>query len=222
MKTNLLFLLMALLIICGGCACLRLSDKIICQDYSDKTISKLPVNLIYDMVGLYSPRQSAINPNFTMEDARAVWFDLETLKKFLYHIEYTAKKMDDKVKTEDLGVRVYYARYPRKEYWENKYGGILKGFHHDQKTQEYGMKHTLIMVPTIRGETTDMDFNPIDRGTYKTGLPDFSSIQRYDQHVSAIVPLPESPKTPLEYSGSQNHGGLFPPGESDGLSFINY
>ena len=60
-----------------------------------------------------------INNSLAMEDAKSISFDLETLKKFIYHIEAITKQNDDNITSERLGVRIYYAAYPEIENWND-------------------------------------------------------------------------------------------------------
>lgn len=79
-------------------------------------------------------------------DARAIWFPLDTIKKFICTIEKYNKKL--KTPSGQLGVRLYYAVY------EKDYPIVEKRGH-----------HTLFMVPTYaNGSGPQEDFDP--RETY--------------------------------------------------------
>nr|MBP6755893.1 hypothetical protein [Bacteroidia bacterium] len=68
----------------------------ICTDYSKDNKSKLTSGLVYDMVHKYRNNQlkNIQDPNTGQpirEDAYAIWFDLDTIKKFIYHFEHDMK-----------------------------------------------------------------------------------------------------------------------------------
>ncbi|MDR6373104.1 hypothetical protein J2795_004293 [Chryseobacterium bernardetii] len=100
---------------------------------------------------------SAINTALGIQDAHSIWFDLPKLKNFIAKIEEEAAKVNPSASDEDLGIRFYYASYPKQENWS-----IMDS--HPVPT-EYAEKHTLVMIPTLKkanegGELIDYDFNP--------------------------------------------------------------
>ena len=99
MKTKFLTLILFLgitTLIVSSCSFLRgtgsvsTDNKSICSNYSNSTKSQLEVGLVHEMTGNY---QHTSNAN----DAKAIWFDLETIKKFIYHIclLYTSDAADE-------------------------------------------------------------------------------------------------------------------------------
>lgn len=201
-------------------------SEMLCLNYKNKTMNTMEVQLIRKMTDTYKAKQlNAINNNvatgFTASnsDARAIWFDLETLKAFIYHIEMEAKNQKTPVTSKDLGVHIYYASYPEYKSW-----GIYKDLPGTGKkalTSNYQGRHTLVMVPTIRREGIDFDFNPLDTDTYTTPL---SSIEKYATGLSLPGSTPtrtyalrNSPSS--ETTGSQNHGSLIPPGNPNQIAF---
>ncbi|MBP1165948.1 hypothetical protein JOE44_002832 [Chryseobacterium sp. PvR013] len=100
---------------------------------------------------------SAINTTLGIEDAHSIWFDLPKLKSFIAKIEEEAAKVNPATSQEDLGIRFYYATYPKSENWS------MMDSH--PVPEEYAGKHTLVMIPTLKktnetGEFHDYDFNP--------------------------------------------------------------
>lgn len=75
------------------------------------------------------------------EDARAIWFSMDTLKQFLYTIEKYSGYMN--IPSSQLGVRLYYGQY-------------------DRNHTDYPDRHTLFMVPTFAHDQTEtaIDFDP--------------------------------------------------------------
>lgn len=196
-------------------------SKTICMDYSSIPMETLGVNLVHEMVDGYKSNQlESINlhtpPFNSMEvgDAHAIWFDIETLKKFIYHLEMNAKSNNKGIKSEHLGLRIYYASYPGEDEW-TRYPDL------SNVTQTYGKRHTLVMIPTIRVGDNDMDFNPKDPATYTNGL---RGLENYGAGSSNLIPalsfsksLPPAPGSPA--TAGQNHGSLFPPEDQSGEGF---
>lgn len=115
-------------------------------------------SLIQTLIDNYRQNHlTAINTALGIEDAHSIWFDLPKLKKFIATIEAEAEKMNPAISTEDLGIRFYYATYPKQENWS-----IMESH---PVPAEYAGRHTLIMVPTLKktsetGELINYDFNP--------------------------------------------------------------
>ncbi|WP_299157546.1 hypothetical protein [uncultured Tenacibaculum sp.] len=203
-------------------------NKIICSNYSKAPLSKLPIGLVKDMIHGYKKNQlTEINGNLGINDAQAISFDLETLKRFVYHIEAISKSKDSTISDKDLGVRIYYAAYPEKRKWKNsRYAGALDGFMDNPITEQYEKLHTIIIMPTIKRDETYFDFNPTDIRTYTKRLQDVGDKQKindYSNPENTIVTLSLMSKAPSS-SGTtstvaQNHGGLFPPNTFDGSGF---
>jgi len=221
MKTKYLsiFLVVGIAILTlNGCAFLRgtgsttTDSGALCLDYKNSEESKLEVALIHKMTELYQN-------NSEDADAKAVWFDLETLKKFTYHLEMAAKK--NNVASQDLGVRIYYGRYPNRGTWNNTSTGYrdLSDFPSNPKTNQYEMLHTVVMVPTIKKDSVNHDFDPLNINTYTNGLtpaynPSFPG--EYKPRMQMLVLSPTSTTR-----GAQNHGELYPPYSTSGMDFVN-
>ncbi|KAA2215446.1 hypothetical protein [Chryseobacterium sediminis] len=101
---------------------------------------------------------SAINTALGIDDANSIWFDLPKLKNFIAKIEEEAAKVNPSASDEDLGIRFYYASYPKTENWD------IMASH--PVPQEYAEKHTLVLIPTIKktdesGVAYHSDFNTL-------------------------------------------------------------
>lgn len=187
----------------------------VCMNYDNENMSTLDVDLVHTMVDTYKTNQlDFINTNSgskTTNDAHSIWFDLETLKKFVYHIETISKKTETTITNDKLGIRIYYAAYPEKKTWENKFED-LRDFTTDPEKAQYGSLHTLVMVPTIEiGDGKMADFNPLDKNTYSNGL---AGLKEYNYNDGS--PIPNSNPTAAltsstRNSGARNHGILIPP-----------
>lgn len=143
-------------------------------NYHNEDIATLEEAAITVMKNQYKTKQLiAINENLEMNDAESVVFDLNTLKKFIYHIEVNAKKMDETVNTESLGIRIYYAAYPKGSAKEDNPSGLMTEFQSqfpsfESSPIDYSGKHTLIMVPTINEEDVNLseatDYSALNHG----------------------------------------------------------
>ncbi|WP_326982093.1 hypothetical protein VUJ46_18050 [Chryseobacterium sp. MYb264] len=138
----------------------------------------------------------AINSTLGIEDAHSIWFDLPKLKKFIATIEDEAKNANPDTTEEDLGIRFYYAAYPKAENWD------IMDSHPVAK--EYAEKHTIVMVPTLKkqdetGQTLHFDFNPVDANDANS-----MALNARKANLSIIA---------------ENSGSLIPPGVSIVESF---
>nr|WP_321245660.1 hypothetical protein [uncultured Psychroserpens sp.] len=211
-------------------------NKTICSNYSREPVSELPIKLIVDMIDGYQDNQlSEINSGLAMNDARAISFDLETLKKFIYHIETITKDKDSTISSEDIGIRIYYAKYPDESKWGTiSYKNALDGFRGDPITEQYENKHTLLLMPTIKRNDTYFDFNPNDQRTYTKQMNELTEQQQegsqpiYTNSTNTTIGLSLMPSSSSRSLGTgssstvaQNHGGLFPPNSDSGFGFNN-
>lgn len=199
-------------------------NNTICSNYTD--MSTLEVRLIKTMTNRYKTRQlKAINTSTSItgftesiprdpnsEDTRAIWFDLETLKAFIHQIEVKAKNNVDPVKSEDLGIRIYYASYPESSETFNDLNGANGNFVLPANYQDH---HTVIMIPTMYRNGEIVDFNPLEPATYNKPI---SSV--YSTNPSAQIPaLTGIRSSSSNNRGAQNHGGSYPPLGDSGLDF---
>ncbi|WP_108809385.1 hypothetical protein [Aquimarina spinulae] len=222
--TLLVFVGIVAFIIFSGCKKQKVDpafDKTICMNYKEP-VSKLSVKLVKEMITGYRDNQlKEINEEMHINDAHSIWFDLDTIKKFIYHIETTAKNNPNYVSNESgLGIRIYYANYPKRETWENEYQNDLSGFNNNEETMQYEHLHTLVMIPTIRRKVGaieyNIDFDINDSRTYTTNL----------KYINGYFSNPDEETIPaLTYSKSnrsgtipnRNHGSLIPPRKTEDI-----
>lgn len=140
----------------------------ICMDYDTITPPTLTTEMVKSMVTQYSGAQlnsiQTAPTNAVAVDARSIWFDLETLKEFLYQIEHNVNKNPAQGRDKKLGVRIYYAAYP-----DNSKMRDLAATQTDPNfsyNPAYEKKHTLVMIPTIEKDGKNYDFNPLDPNSY--------------------------------------------------------
>lgn len=199
----------------------------ICENYSSKKMNTLSAGVIHEIVNEYRIKQlDYINSADTsLNDAKAIWFDLETVKEFIYHIEVNSKSLDSTINSTDLGLRFYYASYPEVIDSRDPELGDLYG-------KEYENRHTLVAVPTKRIDNENVDFNPLDIETYTMGLNDIDKYNRIEvdnafnfrnpTEIPVLGPTIKNSNDPQLPIGAQNHGSLYPPLGDRGLGFKNY
>ncbi len=201
------------------------SRNSICMDYSKEPISKLELDLIHNMVTGYKNNQldTIVSNSLTMDyDAHSIWFELETLKKFIYHIEFKTNEAKKTMTTEaknklgKLGVRMYYSRYPD-EVGPNQYPDLSA-----VPLSDYRRLHTLIMIPTLERDGAHMDFDPTDKDSYNLSK---EQIKKYftskpNTRVPALGIL-ENSQSQTSRIVSQNHGSLIPPADNSVEGFFN-
>ncbi|MDR6490022.1 hypothetical protein J2799_004573 [Chryseobacterium vietnamense] len=149
---------------------------------------------------------SAINTALGIQDAHSIWFDLPKLKNFIAKIEEEAAKVNPSASDEDLGIRFYYASYPKQENWS-----IMDS--HPVPT-EYAEKHTLVMIPTLKkvnegGELIDYDFNPFQN-------TDGNPLSLNSRSVKGIGGGEEDDD---DKGLGENSGTLIPPSPPLGISY---
>lgn len=154
--------------------------------------------LVQKLISNYRNNQmQAVNKELGITDSHAIWFDLPKLKKFIACIEDEAAKVNPEVSEQDLGIRFYYAAYPKAEDW-----GIMDNH---PVEREYAERHTLVMIPTLKkedetGEMLHYDFCPLTSGS------------------TLAMAGKRAGETPPE-TIAENHGSLSPPDNTIGEIF---
>ena len=131
-----------------------------CSNYSYSPVNEMNKKEVLDMIRTYYNNQyNSINSNIgastfdfnntglpsTLKcnvDSRAVFFNLDTLKKLIYYIDKASENFSPADK-QNLGVNVYFAAYP--EY-----------FNKEKYTWDYKNRHTLIFFPSIFNNVSHM------------------------------------------------------------------
>jgi hypothetical protein len=212
-----LFLAASMLIFITCKSTMNTEDPAVCMKYDKKSIPTLEVDFVNSIIKNYRNNQlKVINGTennsdkktfFSNSDANSIWFDLEKLKNYIYHIENQAQKNGKNSK--ELGIRFYYAAYPNKENW-NQY----KDLNDFNFKDIYENKHTLVLIPTINLKGKNTDFNPLDKNSYKEGLKfaNNSNSQKF-KIKSSNESFSTSNETNQEDTKimSLNHGSLIPP-----------
>ncbi len=127
-----------------------------------------------------------------MQDARACWYSVDTLKKFICLIEKYSKSLG--LPADKLGIRFYYATYPYKGVWK----------------PEYISHHTLFMVPTYSDERDDnIDFDPRYNVKTKKKLQPLSQIGK-DNFSTQLLVL-DGTTSNAAHVTAKNQGQLCPP-----------
>ena len=217
MKTKFLTLLVFIgvaTLMVSSCAFLRGTGSVttdsdnLCSNYSNTQKSELKVDIIHKMTDLYQN-------NTSIKDAHAIRLDLTTLKAFLYHIEIEAKK--NNVPSQDLGVRIYFGRYPDKTTWNTDYNRDLSIFLNNPITEQYEGKQTVLMIPTKKNGSNHDDFDPFNYNTYN-GFPQSYTNPLSSEYDGAQLMF-VLPITPTSTGAAQNHGQMYPPYPMTGMGF---
>jgi len=196
-------------------------SKNICMDYDAQNMSTLDADLIHVMTQGYEKNQldyiQSKSGTIAPSDAKAIWFDLETLKRYLYHIEKKSQKVDGTITDKKLGVRFYYSTYPSKDTIMKYDFKDLKDPSGNLLFSDYEGLHTLVMIPTITIGDKILDFNPLDESTFREG---FSQKSNYAYRPGQNIPNNQTGALAgtRDMSG-QNHGTLYPPGPTLGMGF---
>ena len=204
-------------------------ETTICMDYQGDAPATLTTDLIKSMVNKYQDNQlnyiQSAPSTEVPSDARAIWFDIETLKSFLYHVEHNAANNPEQSRDRKLGIRIYYAAYPNNKEMEK--------FAQSQTDPTFGFNpafehhHTLVMIPTISNkEGQNLDFNPLDEKTYD-GFVNMKEKGSYLQNnyetlsigISADPAVQGAAASATGANMARNHGQLFPPMIDSSMGF---
>lgn len=215
MKTNkFIYLGSAMLIglFIYGCSIFQTvsSGTVICSDYSTQPMSTLEVGLVHEMVNGYKGNQLQEINNRIPNDAQSIWFDLETLKQFIYQVEMNAKQ--NNVSSQDLGIRFYYASYPEENLW-GKFPDLI------DVPANYKKLHTLVGIATINRKGIDYDFDPTNPDTYNKNLKEIEAYNNPNTPVTAMGVSNASRSSGSSTIGARNHGSVIPPATNGGATF---
>lgn len=198
-----------------------IANKTICLNYDNYQPSTLSIGLIRDMISNYRTNQlNAITNNATglykptptsnYEDAHSVWFDLDTLKKFIYHVEHHSRQNGATAK---LGLRIYYAAYPNNTLWGNAGYEGLAVLRNTPTTLNYQRLHTVVIIPTLDIGGGATDFNPLDTKTYTHGLNGLIGWRDSSTNLRlSTLPALTAVTNTTNDVAARNHGDLTPPG----------
>jgi hypothetical protein len=180
----------------------------ICADYSGKGITKYDISVLEKMSYYYK------NTTGSKTASSNIWFSLDTLKRFIWNIEKgtCGLKCDNNENfNAQLGIRIYFARYPDAVYMKNQPDLI-------NVDPNFADQQTLFMIPTFdsigSNKVTHIDFDPSNIGTFNSQNCIFRRIDGTSGPVTAMgfnSTLPPPPVGGPTSTTAQNHGGLCPP-----------
>ncbi|WP_046744897.1 hypothetical protein [Kordia zhangzhouensis] len=203
-------------------------SKAFCSDYSQYPYDTLKAGLIGDMISIYENYQLNAIKTVQHIDSESIILDLDKVQKFLYHIKQGVKIHSKNLEKEKLGLRFYYAAYPKKSTWGQGLYEELGDLLESPITQNYEDKHTLVIVPIRENEQGEVvDFHPYFPDTYENGLNKYRrpqellGTQEIDQSVFAESEVMALTGTSIDNLEAINHGGLYPPHNSRKLAFKN-
>jgi hypothetical protein len=184
--------------------------QIMAQKYrqaSQKTISN--TYTISNRITLLGKGIPTVAP---LKDPSSTWFSLDSLKHFIWEIEsQICKNGCQTPSTLNLGIRIYYARYPLtgKKYCPNLQNPISDL---SDLPEEFENMHTVFMVPTYdlnqNGITRHIDCDPQYQFTncLPRSINSFMEGGKVQRNTSFTIMS--------SFNGSNsamNHGGLCPP-----------
>jgi hypothetical protein len=177
------------------------SDGTIMVNYKKSDFKGLKADFIEKMIDNYAAA-SPINGNLN-SDARTVWFNLDTLKKFIWYVEN--KSIENGFKSgqlEKLGLRLYYIRYPASSTDMATFTD-LRGLN-----PSFANKHSVMMIPTYYNSTRgyNVEFDPTKFDA--TGNPfSYEKLMNNPQTELTVFRTMGDPSSSM----TQNHGDLIPP-----------
>jgi hypothetical protein len=150
-------------------------------------------------------------PNFTYNDARSVYFEMDTIKQFICTIENImignnlVKQNGEPIQKCDLGIKFYYAAYKN----INMASGKVKQAWLDT----YAGKHTLVLVATYRDSDNSIKtFDPFYFNTVSGNNVPKSMAEIKQMGNVQIRSLAISNNEGGSGIFARNHGELCPPG----------
>jgi|GEM_PF-2534485 len=171
-----------------------------CKDYTNESFDGLSVTAAAQLSNLYAAHHY---PNYTIngnaDDARAIWFSLDKMKKFIAKIEEAMCKCDS---ARDLGIRIYFGEYPDAP-------GMQSSASFNMLDVNMAQRHTLFMVPTYNYNNVDYDFDPWHLGRGGCNKP--TTICEWFGTDSSYINNNMLALAPDESTGNQNHGNMCPP-----------
>jgi hypothetical protein len=192
------------------------NSKSIAANYYNTPFNGIDVNLANTMVDNFKNSMGANGQN----GARSVWFNLDTLKKFIWHIEQKSKSNGfTALQLRKIGLRVYYGIYPTQNTWSTTYRS-MQGVN-----TTFANLHTVFMIPTYFNGTYNKEFDPTK---FVTSIANQAPIPlSYEKILNDPISNPTisafgaiNPDVDL-----QNHGDLIPPMNNNmyrGADFMQY
>ena len=191
-----------------------------CFDYTTIPFSGLNAGTAYTVSYNYKTiNQPLLYIDGVGDDANSIWFSLESLKNFIWKVETSVceKKCP---KPLQLGIRLYYGRYP--EQLTNDLAEL---------NPEFAQRHTVFMVPTFQDESNEQvhwDFDPWhwgnDRCRPKSMSDWFTAFgnKPFGADNSLIFSIGEDQyfnEGNGTLSSAMNHGDLIPPYPLQGSAY---
>jgi hypothetical protein len=176
------------------------------QNYSTTPLGGLSKNLVHEMIDVYNGEPSYTlyrphgfgNPDM---DSRSIWFNLDTIKKFIWHIE-SLSKSSGLANMDKMGMRLYWGRYPSNPAtWASIYPDLQSA------PSNYNKLHTAFMIATYNDGFYNRDFDPhfLDANKIPRSINYiYDSIS--DKLNKTLAVLSADPNNSM-----QNHGTLIPP-----------
>lgn len=185
-------------------------DSIHCKDYTGIPLKNLlDVRLAKAISDNYKADKAKSTVDGGLEDATSVWFSLDELKHYIWAIEDTLMKQGIKPDALNMGMRIYYAKYPD--------ASRIKEYGVDER---YASRHTVFMVATYKGAKKNVDFDPWNIGPDKTKPTPFATLLRQTGKTGSLMKNMRAGVGGFGQYGNEgtvlNHGDLAPPPAGEG------
>jgi hypothetical protein len=180
----------------------------ICADYSGEGITRYDFSLL-DTMSKYD--KSTVGS----QEARNIWFSLDTLKRFIWNIENSACGLscdNEQTFQTKLGIRIYFARY-----LDFSQANLKK--YPDLQTVDplFSDQQTLFMIPTFDIDPNSKTVQHVDFDITKPFSSNNCAFQRIENNSGPMAAL--GPNQASQNTAAQNHGGLCPPVCDGGRAF---
>lgn len=197
--------------------------KVFCYDYSQEKFDGLTSFAAMNMAKNYQKVFTSANTQIMdTTETKSVWFSLETIKKFVYQIERSTCGLKcENTKKENLGIRLYFAKYPN----QTDVAATDPAFSFLQNHPMYYGRKTLFMVPTYKVGLDNYDFDPKWSSNFdvtsckpKTITEIIATTKGDELRVNSPIARMMTVLVPEEPDGMRNRGGICPP-DNCNLSF---
>jgi hypothetical protein len=191
-------------------------------DYTNYAFTGIAAGVAKTMSGNYQGiNQPKLLIDGSIADAKTMWLSLETMKAFIWKIENAVCKKGC-TNNLNLGVRIYFGRYPTAE-------GMAATPDLSGLPLSYQQHHTAFLVPTYQdpiNANRQWDFDPWHWGTTTCAPTSFRTWfntggrDPFGTEKSLILTLSEQQFFPSFNTNTiLNHGGLIPPDPEEGIGF---
>lgn len=176
----------------------------VCAPSTTGSVYTMNVHTLREMSRLYRNPSNFPSHIGGSLDAQSIWFSLDDLKNFILEIQKDTCGKSCPDKPLNLGLRLYYARYPKVDSMHSSTPNDYEYPDLASLSPAYNKLHTLFMVPTYDSAGGHKDFDPRMYNTKTCSAPNIiaDSANRIGYNVLAFT---------VNNTTAKNHGSLCPP-----------